>query len=71
MGELDARVLAPWYSSADRRVRKLVRVSHQSLDIAGGVRVGKDDPDVGAGDQGVKLGYTCGTGKTVDLDGWA
>ena len=44
VGELDARVLAPLYSSADRHVRKLVRISKQSLDIAGGVHAGKDDP---------------------------
>ena len=66
MGELDAQVLALLHSSADRRVRKLVRICKQSLDVAGGEHVGKDDPDVGAGDQGVRLGCTCGrTGKTV------
>ena len=44
----------------------LVRTSKQSLDIAGSVHAGKDDPDVGAGDQGVRLGYTCGgIAKTV------
>ena len=65
VGELDARVLAPSYSSAGRRVPKLVGVSKQSLDITGGMHVGKDDPDVGAGDQSVWLGYMCGgTGKT-------
>ena len=43
-----------------------VRIHNQSPDIAGGVHVGKDDPDVGAGDQGVRLRCTCGgTGKTV------
>merc|ERR1711874_817004 len=35
----------------------LVRINKQSPDIAGGVHVGKDDLDVGAGDQGVMFGY--------------
>ena len=47
MGELDAQVLAHLYSSADRRVRVLVRISKQSVDTAGvGVHAGKDYPDV-------------------------
>ena len=60
VGERDTRVLTPLYSSADRRVRKLGRTSKQSLDFAGGVHAGKDDPDVGAGDRALKLGYTGG-----------
>ena len=40
--------------------------AQQRLDIAVGVHVSKCDPDVGAGDQGVRLRYTCGgTGKNV------
>ena len=40
--------------------------STQSLDIAGGAHVSKDAPDVGVGDFGVRLGYTCGgDGETV------
>jgi len=35
----------------------LVRINKQSPDIAGGVHVGKDDMDVGAGDQGIMFGY--------------
>merc|ERR1712165_608839 len=35
----------------------LVRINKQSPDIAGGVHVGKDDLDVGAGDQGIVFGY--------------
>jgi len=35
----------------------LVRINKQSPDIAGGVHVGKDDLDVGAGDQGIMFGY--------------
>merc|ERR1712071_648742 len=35
----------------------LVRINKQSPDIAEGVHVGKDDLDVGAGDQGIMFGY--------------
>jgi len=35
----------------------LSRINKQSPDIAGGVHVGKDDMDVGAGDQGIMFGY--------------
>merc|ERR1711971_231030 len=35
----------------------LVRINKQSPDIAGGVHVGKDDMDVGAGDQDIMFGY--------------
>lgn len=38
----------------------LVRINKQSPDIAGGVHVGKDDMDVGAGDQGIMFGYASG-----------
>merc|ERR1712134_165313 len=34
-----------------------VVINKQSPDIAGGVHVGKDDLDVGAGDQGIMFGY--------------
>ena len=34
-----------------------VCINKQSPDIAGGVHVGKDDMDVGAGDQGIMFGY--------------
>ena len=47
MGESDARLLAPLHLSTDRRFRKLVRMSKESPDIAGGVQADKDDPDVG------------------------
>merc|ERR1712063_169831 len=42
----------------------LVRINKQSPDIAGGVHVGKDDMDVGAGDQGIMFGYA--TDETED-----
>merc|ERR1711937_686378 len=35
----------------------LVRINKQSPDIAGGVHIGKDNMDVGAGDQGIMFGY--------------
>ena len=64
-GELDARVLALLYSSADRRFRKLMLINKQSPDSTGGVHVCKDYLDVGAGDQGIMLGYASdGTGET-------
>merc|ERR1711991_833706 len=42
----------------------LVRINKQSPDIAGGVHVGKDDLDVGAGDQGIMFG--CASDETED-----
>merc|ERR1719326_744250 len=35
----------------------LVRITKQSPALAGGVHVGKDELDVGAGDQGIMFGY--------------
>merc|ERR1719487_2204326 len=35
----------------------LVKINKQSPDIAGGVHVGKEDLDIGAGDQGIMFGY--------------
>merc|ERR1712003_267483 len=41
----------------DKSCEVLVRINKQSPDIAGGVHVGKEDLDVGAGDQGIMFGY--------------
>ena len=56
-GELFARLLAPVCSIGDRCFRELVRIHKLSSDIAGGVHVGNDDPVIGAGDQGILVGY--------------
>merc|ERR1712149_162721 len=42
---------------SDKTCEVLVRINKQSPDIAGGVHVGKEDLDVGAGDQGIMFGY--------------
>merc|ERR1712205_165929 len=49
---------------SDQTCEVLVRINKQSPDIAGGVHVGKDDLDVGAGDQGIMFGYA--SDETVD-----
>merc|ERR1712037_445933 len=42
---------------SDKSCEVLVRINKQSPDIAGVVHVGKEDLDVGAGDQGIMFGY--------------
>merc|ERR1719156_286127 len=42
---------------SDKTCEVIVRINKQSPDIAGGVHVGKEDLDVGAGDQGIMFGY--------------
>merc|ERR1711972_380949 len=42
---------------SDKTCEVLVHINKQSPDIAGGVHVGKEDLDVGAGDQGIMFGY--------------
>lgn len=43
----------------------IVRINKQSPDIAGGVHVGKDELDVGAGDQGIMFGYATDETKST------
>merc|ERR1712176_1637003 len=42
---------------SDKSCEVMGRINKQSPDIAGGVHVGKEDLDVGAGDQGIMFGY--------------
>merc|ERR1712118_390162 len=42
---------------SDKTCEVLVLINKQSPDIAGGVHVGKEDLDLGAGDQGIMFGY--------------
>jgi len=49
---------------SDKSCEVFVRINKQSPDIAGGVHVGKDEMDVGAGDQGIMFGYA--TDETED-----
>ena len=48
---------------APKSCEVLVRIDKQSPDITGGVHVGKDDLDVGAGDQVTMFGYASDEAK--------
>merc|ERR1712194_725396 len=50
---------------SDKTCEVIVRINKQSPDIAGGVHVGKEDLDVGAGDQGIMFGYA--SDETLDF----
>merc|ERR1712072_836796 len=49
---------------SDKTCEVIVRINKRSPDIAGGVHVGKEEMDVGAGDQGIMFGYA--TDETED-----
>merc|ERR1719198_480846 len=51
LSSVDSKGLSCWSQEVQ------VCINKQSPDIAGGVHVGKDDMDVGAGDQGIMFGY--------------
>merc|ERR1719240_2331471 len=51
LASVESKGLSCWSTEVN------VRINKQSPDIAGGVHVGKDDMDVGAGDQGIMFGY--------------
>merc|ERR1711977_146072 len=51
MGSVDSKGLSC------KTMDVLVKINKQSPDIAGGVHIGKEDLDVGAGDQGIMFGY--------------
>ena len=50
--------------SSDKTCEGLVRTNRRSFDIAGGFHVGRDEMDVGVGDQGTMFGYA--TDETED-----
>merc|ERR1712196_466323 len=51
LASVESKGLSCWSQEVQDRINK------QSPDIAGGVHVGKDEMDVGAGDQGIIFGY--------------
>ena len=51
--------------TADLKAASAVRINKQSPDIAGGVNVGNDDLDVGAGDQDITFGYSSDEAEDV------
>ena len=59
MGELLLNAMVGFDSYVDdlSNVEMWVRISKHSPCIACGVHVGKDAPEVGAGDQGIRFGY--------------
>merc|ERR1712118_198074 len=51
LSSVESKGLSSWSQEVQ------VCINKQSPDIAGGVHVGKDEMDVGAGDQGIMFGY--------------
>ena len=58
LGATSEALRTKWRSDADLKAASAIRINKQSPDIAGGVNVGHDDLDVGAGDQDTTFGFS-------------